>query len=152
MIENLNLNITSWQYRNRGALWKDSRHDTVLGAQLFCLVRLLWGVPPGDGQSLGNSGKRSKLKQFWTWDYCSPQSGLVSCTPLTWGDFNQHHRQWQSLSKMASSPSQKYYVVHVIFFTNLANLRCSSMSFGVTQITCCPFQYFTKFKLWTKWW
>ena len=31
------------------------------------------------------------------------------------------------------------------------NLRCSSISFGVTQITCCPFQYFTKFKLYTKW-
>lgn len=24
-------------------------------------------------------------------------------------------------------------------------LRCSSTSFGVTQITCCPFQYFTMF-------
>ena len=25
------------------------------------------------------------------------------------------------------------------------DLRCSSTSFGVTQITCCPFQYLTKF-------
>ena len=27
------------------------------------------------------------------------------------------------------------------------DLRCSSISLGVTQITCCPFQYFTRFRL-----
>jgi len=27
------------------------------------------------------------------------------------------------------------------------DLKCSSISFGVTQITCCPFQYFTRFRL-----
>ena len=25
---------------------------------------------------------------------------------------------------------------------------CSSMSFGVTQIMCCPFQYFTILRAW----
>ena len=35
----------------------------------------------------------------------------------------------------------------IIVLINSANLRCSSISFGVTQITCWPFQYFTKFKL-----
>ena len=36
-------------------------------------------------------------------------------------------------------------IIFIIMY--LANLRCSSINFGVTQITCCPFQYFTRFRL-----
>ena len=39
-------------------------------------------------------------------------------------------------------------IISIIMYS--ANLRCSSINFGVTQITCCPFQYFTKFRLWDK--
>ena len=88
------LNISSWQNRIGGALWgKASRHDTVLCAQLFGLVWLLWGVPPGNKKTrVRDRREQNKMiqnRKKLTSDYCSPQWVLVSCTLQTWINFNE---------------------------------------------------------------